>query len=189
MLALLKKRRSIRKFKFKKVSTDQIEQLVQGALLSPTSKNRRPWEFIVVTEEKGLTALSKSKTHGAQFLEGAPLAIVIIGDPEVSDVWIEDTSIASILIQMTAESLELGSCWIQIRERFHNDKKSAEDYVKEVLSIPAAKRVASIIAIGHPDEEKKPHSEENLLYEKVYHNRYHEDCRMRLSNTPNIKEQ
>ena len=40
-----------------------------------------------------------------------------MADPLASDVWIEDASIASIMIQLQAEDLGLGSCWVQVRER------------------------------------------------------------------------
>ena len=57
-------------------------------------------------------------THGASFLGDAALAIVVTADPLASDVWIEDASIASLMIQLQAEDMGLGSCWIQIRERY-----------------------------------------------------------------------
>lgn len=54
---------------------------------------------------------------GAAFLADAAMAVVVMADPLASDVWIEDASIASIMIQLQAEDLGLGSCWIQVRER------------------------------------------------------------------------
>lgn len=172
MLDLLKKRRSIRRFQERKVEEEKVEALVKAALLSPTSKNRFPWEFIVVDDEKMLETLAQCKPHGAAFLKGAPLAIIVLADPEKSDVWIEDTSIASILIQITAESMGLGSCWIQIRERMYDDSTTAEDYIKKVFEIDENMKIESIIALGYPDETKKPHSESQLQFKKVYRNRY-----------------
>ena len=32
---------------------------------------------------------------------------------EVNDTWIEDASIAAIIVQLTALPIGLGSCWIQ----------------------------------------------------------------------------
>ncbi|AKL95855.1 nitroreductase [Clostridium aceticum] len=174
MLDLLKKRRSIRKFKKTKVEKEKIDALVKAALLSPSSRSIRPWEFIVVTEEMLIGDLSKSKEHGSSFLKDAPLAIVVLGDESKSDVWVEDTSIASVLIQMMAESMDLGSCWIQIRGRKHNAETTAEAYIKKVLDIPEEIKIESIIAIGYPDEEKPSYVEEDLPYEKVFFNIYKE---------------
>jgi len=171
VLELLKKRRSIRKYQDKKIEKEKIDALIKGALVSPSSKNNRPWEFIVVTDEEILEKLSQSK-HGAQMLKGAPLGIVVLADPNKSDVWVEDASIASTNIIITAESLGLGSCWVQIRNRMYSPDKTAEEYVKEILDIPEEFRVLSIISIGYPDEVKAPHKEENLLYERVHYNKF-----------------
>ncbi|MBU5484579.1 nitroreductase family protein [Clostridium sp. MSJ-11] len=172
MLDLLKSRRSIRKFKNMEVEKEKIEALVKGALLSPSSKNTMPWEFIVVTDKNTLGELALSKKAGSAFLKEAPLGIVVLGDPNISDVWVEDTSIATIIIQLVAESMGLGSCWIQIRERKHNEDMKAEEHVRKTLNIPENMRVESIVAIGYPDENKEPRSEESLKYDKVFFNSY-----------------
>lgn len=171
MLELLKKRRSIRKYTGKEIEKEKILKLVQSALLSPSSRGLKPWEFVVVEDKLLIEKLSFSKP-GASFLKYAPLAIVILGNPELSDVWIEDTSISSTLIQLTAESLGLGSCWIQIRGRKYNEEKTSENYIREVLDIPSNLTVLCIISIGYPDETKAPYTEEELNYEKVYLNKY-----------------
>jgi len=172
MLDLLMKRRSIRRYQNRPVEPEKIDILMKAALLSPSSRNLRPWEFILVTDKEMLEKLSRCKPHGASFLKEAPLAVVVLGDPQVCDVWVEDTSIASILIQMTAQSLGLGSCWIQIRKREYDDQRMAEAYIRDLLQIPQGKAVESIIAIGYPDEDRLPHREEELRKEKVYHGVY-----------------
>jgi nitroreductase len=172
MLELLVKRRSIRKFKDADVEKEKVDKLVKAALLSPTAKNLQDWEFVVIDDRETLYKLSQSRDRSSAFLKGAPLAIVVLGESERNDVWIEDASIASILIQMTAESLGLGSCWIQMRNRQHNDNKTAEEYVREVLGIPGNLKVESIIAIGYPAESKPPHNDDELRYEKVFKNKY-----------------
>ena len=171
-IELIRKRRSIRRFKQKEIEPEKIELLIEAALRSPSSRSLNPWEFIVVTDKELLEKLSKAKEHGSAFLKGAPLGIVVCADPERCDVWVEDCSIASIFIQLAAESIGLGSCWIQIRKRMHNDSKTAEEYVRELLGIPDRMRVESIIAIGYPDEKKPPHPRESLQYEKVFRNMY-----------------
>ena len=86
-------------------------------------------------------------------------------DPLVSDVWIEDASIASIIIQLQAEDMGLGSCWVQVRERFTASGMPSDEYVREV-------QVLSVVAIGHKGMERKPFSEEHLQWEKVHINKY-----------------
>jgi nitroreductase len=171
-LPLVRKRRSIRKFKRQEVEPEKVERLVEAALRAPSSMGNKPWEFIVVTDPVLLEELSKAKPYGSAFLKNAPLGIVVCADPEKSDVWVEDASIASTCIQMAAESVELGSCWIQIRERKHDSEKSSGAYISEVLHIPDVMRVECIIGLGYPDETKPPHRRETLDYHKVHEGSY-----------------
>ena len=93
-------------------------------------------------------------------------------DPLASDVWIEDASIASIYLQLQAEDMGLGSCWVQVRERFTAAGVPSNEYVHEVLDIPLQLQVVSIIAIGHKGMERKPFNEDNLQWEKIHLNKY-----------------
>lgn len=169
---LLKSRRSIREFQNSEVEKEKLDIILKSALLSPSSRSRRPWEFIAVTDRELLKKLSGCREHSSEFLAGAPLGIVVITDPEVCDVWIEDASIASIIIQLSAQDLGLGSCWIQVRERFHTGDLKAEEYIKEVLGVPAKYKVECIVAIGYPAEEKRAYREDELLFDKIHYNKY-----------------
>ena len=117
-----------------------------------------------------LEKLAAAKAHGSSFLKGAPLGIVVCADPSASDVWVEDASIASIFIHLAAQSLALGSCWIQIRKRDHDSSTSADTYIKDLLGIPDNIMIESIIAIGYPAETKQGHPKETLQYDKVFFN-------------------
>lgn len=167
-LSLIRNRRSIRKYQPQPVEAEKIALLVEAALRAPSSMGNTPWEFIVVDDPLTLDKLSRSKPHGAAFLKNAPLGIVVCADPARSTVWIEDASIAAIFIHLAAESLKLGSCWIQIRERMHSDDVPAEAYISEILSIPKRLKVEAVMGIGYPAEEKAPHPTEGLTYEKVF---------------------
>lgn len=172
MIELLKTRRSIRKFENRSVEKEKIQNLLNAGLLAPSSRSIRPWEFIAVTDKELIEKLSNCKEYGSQFLKGAPLAIVVIANTEKSDVWIEDASIAGALIHLTAHSMGLGSCWIQVRERMRSDKSKAEDYVKKVLNIPKVYGVECIIAAGYANEDKKAYEEAELMQNKIHFNQY-----------------
>ena len=168
VIALMQKRRSIRRFLPRPVEAEKIDQLIEAVLRSPSSRGLAPWEFIIVTDPSLLGKLSRAKEYGSAFLKQAPLGIVVCADPARCDVWVEDASIASVVIQLAAESLGLGSCWIQIRERQHDRMQSARNYIAATLNIPEQLQVESIIAIGYPDEKLPPHGKDELLYEKVH---------------------
>jgi nitroreductase len=169
---LIRERRSIRKFTDKKIEAEKIEILKEAALRPPSSMGSNPWEFVFVTDRQLLAKLAKAKPHGAGFLADARVGIVVCADPEKSGVWIEDASIAAIYIHLAAASLGLGSCWIQIRERMHDDMTSAEAYIAEVLNMPSNFKVEAMIGIGYPGEQKAPHKREALQDEKIFLNRY-----------------
>ncbi|PKM58105.1 MAG: hypothetical protein CVU98_02560 [Firmicutes bacterium HGW-Firmicutes-3] len=172
MIRLLVNRRSIRKYKTQKIECEKVDKVLTAALLAPSSRGRKPWGFLVVDDEDLLKELSQAKEHGSQFISKAPMVIVVIGDTTISDMCVEDCSIAATYIQLEAERLGLGSCWVQIRERSTEKGTSSENYVKALLSIPNQFMVEAILAIGYPDEEKVPHDLDDLDVHKVHYNKY-----------------
>lgn len=165
---LIKIRRSMRKFTPELLTSDEVRLIMRAALMAPSSKGLHSWEFVVVDDKQALQALSQCKMQGSDFLADAPIAVVVVADPQVSDVWIEDASVATTMMLLQAEDLGLGSCWIQVRERFDAEGGNAEDNVREVLGIPEHLRVLSIVALGHKGMERKPFNEDRLLWEKVH---------------------
>ncbi len=169
---LLRNRRSSRKFTSEELNQEEVVVLLKAALMSPTSKRSNSWQFIVVDDKETLAKLSHCKEQSSSFIADAALAIVVTADPFASDVWIEDSSIASILIQLQAEDLGLGSCWVQIRERQTASEISSDEFIHGVLDIPLQLQVLSVIAIGHKKMEQKPFNEDHLLWEKIHINKY-----------------
>ena len=167
-LELLKNRRSTRLFTSEPVSEDNVCTLMKAALMSPSGHRFNPWEFILVEDKEVLKALSVSKEHGAGLLEGAAMAVVVIADTTKTDVWIEDCSIATIIIQLAAEELGLGSCWVQIRRRTDAAGNLAEDNVREILGKPVHYSVLSIVGIGHKERDARPFDEDKMQWEKVH---------------------
>jgi len=172
MIELLRKRRSIRKFTVERIAPETIGTLVEAVLRAPSSRGINPWEFVLVDDPEILIKLSQAKQHGSEFLKNAPLAIVVCADSTKSDVWIEDCAIAAIIIQLTAVSQGLGSCWAQMRSRPHDHEKSADTYVKELLGLPEYMQVECILGIGHPAEKKEPLAADKLQHDKIKYNRW-----------------
>ncbi len=174
MLDLLRQRRSVRKFKPQPVEVEKITQLSEALLRAPTSRNMQPCDFVLVDDSSILKQLTSAKGHGTSFFATAPLAVVITANPEISDVWIEDSSIAAIIVQLAAERLGLKSCWAQLRLRVHNDDTSASEYVRQLVGIPEGIEVPMVIAIGYPDEDKTGHPRSSLASTKIHYNRFNQ---------------
>ncbi|MCP4450523.1 MAG: NAD(P)H-dependent dehydrogenase/reductase [Planctomycetes bacterium] len=167
MTELLRTRRSIRRFLDRPIEANKVELLKEAAIRSPTSRNLEPWEFTFVEDRETLRKLSACKPHGAAFLAGAALGVVVCADSTKSDVWIEDCSVASILLQMAAQSLGLGSCWIQVRQRMYEGQVTSVQYVQSLLELPEHVQVASIIGMGYPAEQREPKASDHLNWARV----------------------
>lgn len=165
---LLVNRRSIRKYTDRPIDADDVRLILEAALMAPTSKNLRPWQFVVVDDREMLNRLGQCKPNYATSIANAPLAVVVTADMTKSDAWIEDGSIAAILMQLQASDLGIGSCWVQVRERYGADGEPADDCVREALGIPEEFGVLCIVSFGYKDEQRRPIDTEKLLWEKVH---------------------
>ena len=169
--SLIKARRSTRKFVDRELSAEEVELLVQAALLAPTSKNSKSWEFVVVDNKSLLQQLSVCKQSGSAFLEACAMAIVVLGNQTITDIWVEDAAIAATFMQLQAEDLNIGSCWCHIRNRQLGDQ-SSEQIVRDLLEIPPHFGVLCIIGFGYKNQEHHPSDISKLTWEKVHLNRF-----------------
>ncbi|QRN85961.1 nitroreductase family protein [Clostridia bacterium] len=165
------KRRSCRSFKEDKVSDEKIQLILEAALLAPAGRNRKPCHFLVVDDKETLLKLSVAKLHGSQLVEGASHAIVVMGDKTITDTWVEDASIATTFIQLMAEEIGLGSCWIQIRNRYYDKEETilSNDYLKKLLDISDNFEVLSMVALGYKKEETIGRSKDTLDWTQITH--------------------
>ena len=122
------RRRSIRKYSEEQLTPDETKKIFEAALLSPTSKNRHSWEFVAVEDKETREKLARCKPKSAEFIADAPLLVVVVGNPLISDAWVEDGSTAAINMQMQAEELGIGSCWIQVRNRLFSENVTQRIY-------------------------------------------------------------
>jgi nitroreductase len=162
-LELVVNRRSHRKFTDENISEEHIQQLLDAALMAPTSKGLHSYSFCVVEDKELLVRLSQAKAMGSQFVADAKCAIVVMAEPEISDVWIEDASTAAMTILYQAEDLGLGACWVQIRDRQDANGTDSESIVRDILSLPESKRVVCLIALGHKGMERKGQNLEKIV--------------------------
>ena len=161
-------RHSIRKYTDEPIDGEHVKLLLEAALLAPSGKSVRPWEFVVVEDKEVLAKMSECRPFGSGPVAKCKLAIVVCGDPGKTDVWMEDCTIAATYIQLQAEALGLGSCWIQMRGRFDKDNNDSADLIRELLDIPGEQQVECIIVLGHKDEVRRPVDPDKLLWEKVH---------------------
>ncbi len=168
----MEKRRSIKKYDDRAVEPEKIDEIIESALRSPSGRAARPWHFVVVTDKDLLERLAVAKPGGAAFLKDAPVGIVVCGDPTTSGLWVEDCSIAAVILQLAAHNLGLGSRWSHMRGNKYDSGKTSRDYIAELLDLPESLDVECIIAIGYPAEEMVPYKKEDLHFNQVSYNKY-----------------
>ncbi|MBE6494539.1 MAG: nitroreductase [Methanosphaera stadtmanae] len=167
LLELMLKRRSIREYTDEDIGEDNLNKIVTAGLLAPSSRNRKPCEFVVVQDKTILNKLSKSKKSGSAMLENANAAVVVIADSTKADTWIEDSSIALTYMDLMAAQLDIGSCWCQSHLRFSDDGISSEEVIKNILSLDDKYRVVGILSLGISENKPERHQLSQLDIDKV----------------------
>lgn len=168
LLEIMRRRRSVRLYTEEGVSEQKIIAIVQAGLMSASGKSIRPWEFIVIRNQKTLREMAGCRITGAQMLASANCAIVVLGDEEKTDVWIEDCCVAMANMHLMADSVGVGSCWIQGRLREASTGRSTEEFLRELLEFPMKYRLEAILSLGTPRMHPEPHDLEKLPTEKVH---------------------
>ncbi len=144
---IARSRHSCRLFTDEPLSDGERRLLLEAGDLAPSSRGRRPVRLVPVDDIGTIRKLASCRPSSTKALETATFAVVVAADPTVADTWIEDSSIATIMMQLEAEDLKLGSCWIQIRMR-DNAGTPAEDIVKDIMGLDPGFSVLSIVAFG-----------------------------------------
>lgn len=165
---LLLERHSIRRYTDQPVDADHVRLILEAALLAPSSKNARCWQFVVVEDKEVMQRLKECKPAYAASLTNAPLAVVVTVDPALSEAYIEDAAAAAMFMHLQAAALGIGSCWVQVRGRLDGMGEPSEDVVRDILGIPHDMVVECIMTFGHSAETRKPVDPAKLLWEKVH---------------------
>ena len=105
-------------------------------------------------------------------LAGASAAIVVAANPGMSDVWIEDCSIVMSNMHLMADSLGLGSCWIQGRLREAANGQTTEDYLRELLGYPEDFCLEAVLSLGMPQAHQEKTELSELPMDKVHWEKY-----------------
>ena len=147
-------RRSIRKYTSEPISDERVQTLLEAAMAAPSASNRKPWQFVVVTERERLDALADAHTPVNMLFE-APLGIAVCGDlTEMERYWVQDCSAATENLLLAVTALGLGAVWLGVHPR--EERVSA---VRRILDLPEHITPLNVVAIGHSAEEKPPRTQ------------------------------
>jgi len=156
MNALIETRRSIRKFRpDQPVTREQIDQLLQAAMLAPSACNTRPWEFIAVTQREVLDEIVRVHPYAAMCATAAA-AIIVVALPQQIEggpigYFPQDCAAATQNILLEAVALGLGACWCGV---YPQEKHIAA--IRPIFNIREPKIPFNVIALGAPAESPPP---------------------------------
>lgn len=202
---IIKRRRSIRKFKADSIPDDYVEKIIEAARWAPSGANTQPWEFIVVKDQKTKDEIANifvqynkrareiDKTFPFSEEEllrkkyaVPPVLLIICSDlrckkayPRGSDR--EATVYASMgtameHIHLMATALGIASAWGTVNDEV--DKK-----LKQLLDIPEMLKVLEVFPLGYPDLDPSPKHlrslEEIIHYERFDHAKWRSDQELR----------
>lgn len=161
-------RRSIRRYTDEPVSREQILELLRAGMAAPSASNRKPWEFVVVTDAELLKKLRVGLIFGRY---NAPVSIVVCGNMKRAlpsfgrDFWIEDCSAATENILLAASGLGLGAVWVGVYPI-----GPLVRFVSHLLALPEHVIPLCVIHVGHPAESKEPRTqyEEERVFWQCY---------------------
>ena len=165
-LEAIMSRRSIRKYKDKKIPEETITTLLKAAMNAPSAHNNQPWHFIVVDDREIMKKVPEYHQY-SKMLETASHAIIVLGDNKLQDTdfWIHDCSAATENILIAANAIDLGAVWLGV----HPNPQLIEG-TKKLFNIPEKVTPLGFISLGYPDETKPPR--ENYNPERVHRNKW-----------------
>jgi len=151
MNIVFENRRSIRKFDpTKPVTKEQLNQMLEAAMVAPSAGNSRPWEFIAITKRETLDAIAKSHQY-AQMCLNATAAIIVVALPQTDALpegyFAQDCAAATENILLEAVSQGLGACWCGVYPRNEHITN-----MRRLFNIQEPKIPFNVIAIGTPAE-------------------------------------
>jgi len=167
---LVRKRRSIRKYKSDPVPEEKLKYVLEAARFAPSWGNRQCWKYIIVTDaalrKKIIERTSpppidaRRPTRPRDWAAQAPIIIVGCADPtksgnkEEKQYYLLDMGISMEHMMLAAAEQGLGTCWI--------GGGFDEAVVKETLGIPKEIRVVALTPLGYPDETTEPRPRNTL---------------------------
>ena len=144
---VVRSRKSCRLFSDVPLDDSEIGLIMEAGQKAPSSRQLKDVKLFPVRDIGLIRRLALCKASSTTPLETATFAVIVAADPGVCDVWIEDASIATIMMQLEAEDLGIGSCWVQVRLRSNGDVP-AEDIVIREAGLDPGLKVLSVVAFG-----------------------------------------
>ena len=151
-------RRSIRKYNpDKKISKEDLEDIIRAAAFAPSAHNKQPWHFLIIENRETLTAL-RAIQPWTSFAKTAACAIIVCADTEETfhrekEGWNYaqiDGALAAQNVLLACHAKGLGACFCGAAPM-----PTIVNKLKEKFNMPETMLPIAIIPIGYPEETPK----------------------------------
>lgn len=160
IIEVIKKRRSIRKFKRNKIDKKILLELLKAGIWAPSGSNVQPWYFFIINDED---LINKIKYFSPGLSNIPPDLIVLAVDKELAykkggllgrDVLsLMDISMAAQNIMLLATEKNIGTCPV---------KSFNKKAIEKLLRIPENIDIELLIALGYPAKIPSPPERKKL---------------------------
>ena len=165
VLQAILNRKSVREYSDKEITQYVLDKLLKAGMAAPSSRDRRPWHFIVISDKAILESLG-NELKNASCLKGANKAIVVCGDDQLSDnCWVLDCSAATQNILIAAEAMGLGAVWTAVYP--YADRA---EVVNKTFNLTKNIHALAIIPLGYPFEGGK--AKDKFDESRIHYNKW-----------------
>jgi F420 biosynthesis protein FbiB-like protein len=176
MMAVIRSRRSIRRYLDRPVPPDLIDQLLEAATRAPSSHNSQPWRFAVVATPSVKAQLAdrmgerlkadrlsaadrveeidRDVARSRERITSAPVVIIVCLAIDSTDQYERLMAIQSVAasiqnLLLAAQDVGLGACWMAA-------PMYCPDVIRDALQLPYDWDAQALITIGYAADERNP---------------------------------
>ncbi len=144
LTAFLRSLRAVRRFSPEAIPEPVLQEMLEVARWTGSSKNSQPWHLVVVRERGTLEILAKCGPY-AGHIAGAQAAIALV--MESGNQRFDEGRLAQNLM-LAAWRHRIGSCIGSLYPEANTRR------AKDVLGVPATKWLHTAISLGYPADER-----------------------------------
>ena len=204
-LELVKKRRSIRKFKPEPIPDEYVDKIIEAARWAPSGANSQPWEFIVIKKQELRDRIIELINEHNNFMRKievvrepelrfkwspagyvrAPVFIILCGDTRTKDAYPLHTTLhrgsshftSSLASTFLYMNLAATSLGLGAQWVSAIAHPYVQSFTKDLLGVPKELEFYDMMAVGYPDTEPKPRLVR--AKEEMVHHDYYDKTKFR----------
>jgi len=153
VIEAIRHRRSVRAYKSEQISSEELNTILEAATWAPSGHGKQDSLIVAVQDEELCKQLRRMNAEVMGVITdpyyGAPTIVLVFSDFNNADQdnWVKDGSLVIGTMMLAAESVGVGSCWInRCTEMFRTEEGKA---LKARLGVPDHYEGVGSVALGY----------------------------------------